>query len=341
MSMLSVKCCKFRVDKIKIIIYKVNIVYLYGKKESDLVRPMKTKLSLQVARRKDATQAIAMIAPMMLGFIIFTYLPIIYILRYAFYNYNGFKSSFIGWDNFIRLFFRDRDYWGSLVTTFILGFGKLALEIPLALFLAILLNMKLKGTGFFRVTLFLPAIISTAIVGLVFSLMFAAFDGVINGMLRDAGIIRQNINWFGSKWSALFVLGLASVWQNVGVNMIFFLVALQRIPLELYECASLDGASSLRKFWNITLPMIGPMFQIILLMAIVGSLKMADLIIASTNGQPGGTTEVVMTYVFKYFFGFAGRPSEIGYASSQSVITGIILALVSMIYLKSTKKMAL
>jgi len=121
--------------------------------------------------------------------------------------------------------------------------------------------------------------------------------------------------------------------------MIFFLVALQRIPLELYECASLDGASSWRKFWHITLPMIGPMFQIILLMAIVGSLKMADLILASTNGQPAGTTEVVMTYVFKYFFGFSGRSSEIGYASALSVITGIILALVSMVYLKSTKRM--
>ena len=300
---------------------------------------MSKQRSLQVANRKDAVQAIIMIAPMMVGFILFTYVPIVYILRYAFYNYNGFNATFNGIDNFVRLFFRDPDYWNSLLTTFILGFGKLALEIPMALFLAILLNMKLKGTGFFRITLFLPAIISTAIVGLVFSLMFAAFDGVVNGMLRNIGLITQNINWFGSKWSALFVLGLASVWQNVGVNMIFFLVALQRIPRELYECASIDGASPWKQFWNITLPMIGPMFQIILLMAIVGSLKMADLILASTNGQPGGSTEVVMTYVFKYFFGFSGRRSEIGYASAQSVITGIILSLVSMIYLKSTKKM--
>lgn len=284
-------------------------------------------------------QAVIMIAPMMLGFILFTYVPIVYILRYAFYNYNGFRSRFTGWYNFIRLFTRDIDFWKSIGNTFILGFGKLTLEIPLALLMAILLNLKLKGTGFFRVTLFLPAIISTAIVGLVFSLMFGTFDGVINGMLTDIGLIKQNINWFGNKWSALFVLGLASVWQNVGVNMIFFLVALQRIPKELYECASIDGASPWRQFWGITLPMIGPMFQIILLMAIVGSLKMADLILASTNGQPAGTTEVVMTYVFRYFFGYSGRPAEIGYASALSVITGIILALVSVIYLKSTSRM--
>ncbi|GHU55000.1 sugar ABC transporter permease [Spirochaetia bacterium] len=295
--------------------------------------------SLQVANRKDARQAIMMIFPMMVGFILFTYVPIIYILRFAFFNYNGFRARFIGMDNFIRLFTRDIDFWKSIGNTFILAFGKLAVEIPLALLLAVLLNKNLRGTGFFRVTLFLPAIISTAIVGLVFSLMFAAFDGVINGMLRDAHLIKTNINWFGNKWTALTVLGIASVWQNVGVNMIFFLVALQRIPKELYECADLDGASPWKKFWRITLPMIGSMFQIILLMAIVGSLKMADLILASTNGQPAGSTEVVMTYVFKFFFGSAGRTVEIGYASSLSVITGLILAGVSMIYLKTTERL--
>jgi ABC-type sugar transport system permease subunit len=135
------------------------------------------------------------------------------------------------------------------------------------------------------------------------------------------------------------MLGSASVWQNVGVNMIFFMVALQQIPKELYECSSIDGVPPLRVFWSITLPMIGKMFQIILLMAIIGSLKMADLVLASTNGQPGGSTEVVMTYIFKYFFGYGGRIIQVGYASSMSVVTGMILAIISVIYLQSTKRM--
>jgi ABC-type sugar transport system permease subunit len=295
--------------------------------------------SLRVANQKDTIQALAMVLPFMFGFLLFTYVPIVYILRFAFFNYNGYRSRFVGMDNFVRLFTRDPDFWKSIITTFILAFGKLTLEIPLALLLAVLLNKNLPGTSFFRVTLFLPAIIATAIVGLVFSLMFASFNGVINGILTDLHLIQKNINWFNNKWSALFVLGLASVWQNVGVNMIFFLVSLQRIPVELYECASLDGASAWKQFWKITLPMIGPMFQIILLMAIVGSLKIADLILASTNGQPAGETEVVMTYVFKYFFGYSGRATEIGYASALSVITAIILGVVSILYLKSTKRM--
>jgi ABC-type sugar transport system permease subunit len=271
----------------------------------------------------------------MLGFILFNYLPIIYILRYAFYSYNGgVRKNFIGLENFIRLFTRDPDFWKSIANTFVLAFGKLAIEIPMALLLAILLTKNIRGTGFFRVAFFLPAIISSAIVGLVFSLMFAAYDGIINGLLMGFHIIKENINWLGNKWTAMMVIALASVWQHVGINMIFFLVALQRIPKELYECASIDGASSWKQFWGITLPMIGSMFQIILLLAIVGALKMADLVIASTNGQPGGATEVVMTFVFKYFFGYTGRALEIGYASALAVITAVILALVSFVYLK-------
>jgi ABC-type sugar transport system permease subunit len=290
--------------------------------------------------RKDTIQAVVMVAPSLLGFLILVYCPIIYILRYAPYNFNGYQGSFTGFENFIRLFTRDTDYWTSLGTTFILAFGKLAVEIPLALLLAILLSKKIHGAGFFRVILFLPAIISTAIVGLIFSLMFGAYDGIVNVLLKDLHIIREHINWFGDKWTALVMLGSASVWQNVGVNMIFFMVALQQIPNELYECSSLDGVPPLKVFWYITLPMIGKMFQIILLMAIIGSLKMADLVLASTNGQPGGATEVVMTHVFKYFFGYSGRSIQIGYASSMSVVTGIILAFVSVIYLKTTKKLA-
>lgn len=286
----------------------------------------------------DSIQAMAMLAPMMLGFVIFTYVPIVYILRYSLYQSNGFKETWIGLDNFVRVFTRDPAYWQSIVNVFILSFGKLAVEIPLALLLAVLLNKGMKATGFFRVALFLPAIISTAITGLIFSLMFASFNGIINGMLQSVGWIEKPISWFSHKGTAMLVLGMASVWNNFGINMIFFLMALQSVPVELYECASIDGITPFKKFFYITLPMIGPTFQAVLLMAIVGSLKMSDLILASTNGQPAGQTEVVMTYVFKYFFGYDGRTVEVGYASAMALVTGVILAAISAIYMKCSNK---
>ena len=146
----------------------------------------KKKGSVSGQRRRlkgDSIQAIIMLAPMMLGFIIFTYVPILYILRYSLYQSNGFRETWNGLDNFVRVFSRDPAFWKSIVNAFILSFGKLAVEIPLALLLAVLLNKGLKATGLFRVALFLPAIISTAITGLIFSLMFASFNGIINGCL--------------------------------------------------------------------------------------------------------------------------------------------------------------
>lgn len=290
--------------------------------------------------RQDQTQAILMILPFLIGFILFSYVPIIYILRYAVTNYNGYSvPQYTGLYNFTRVFTNDPDFWQSLVNTVMLSACKLAVEIPLALLLASFLNMKLKGTGFFRVTLFMPAVISAAIIGLIFSLLFAAFNGTVNTTLQTLGLIDKPINWFGTKGNAMLVLGIASVWQNYGINMIFFLMALQSIPSELYECAEIDGARGLKKFFGITLPMIAPIFQSVLLMAIIGSLKVCDLIISLTNGQPGGTTEVVMTYIYKSFFGKSGRNVEIGYASAMSAVTAVFLGIVTFVYVKATKKL--
>ena len=293
----------------------------------------------RVSLKSDSVQAILMLLPMLLGFALFTYGPIVYILRFCLYKANDFKSSYIGFDNFARLFSRDAAFWDAMMNTVILSFGKLLVEIPLAMVLAILLNRQMRGTGFFRTTLFLPAITSTAIVGLIFSLMFASFDGIINNILQSIGMISRPINWMGNKWRALEMLGIASVWNNFPINMIYFLMALQSIPTEIYECAELDGVTPWKRFWKITLPMIAPIAQVVVLMAIVGSLKVSDLVLASTNGAPGGKTEVIMTYVFKYFFGYSGRAVEIGYASAMSVVTGIFLAIVSMIYMRVTNKM--
>ena len=288
--------------------------------------------------RQDNLQAFLMILPFLLGFILFSYVPIIYILRYAFTDFDGFSvANWTGLHNLKRVFTNDPDFWTSLVNTVTLSFCKLVVEIPLALLLAVLLNQKLRGIGFFRVSLFMPAVISSAIIGLIFSLMFASFNGMVNSILQSLRLIARPINWFSTKGNAMLVLGIASVWQNYGINMMFFLMALQSIPQEIYECAELDGATGLRKFFSITLPMIAPIFESVLLMAIIGSLKVCDLVISLTDGQPGGQTEVVMTYIYKFFFGNSGRNIAIGYASAMSLVTAVFLGLVTILYVKGIK----
>lgn len=303
--------------------------------------PGRTRSRKRRLTTSDSRQAMLMIAPMFVGFFLFTYIPILWILRYCVFAYYGYgEGTFNGIYNFVRVFTRDKAYWESLANVFILSFGKLVIEIPLALLLAVCLNKALRFSAVFRVTLFMPTVISIAIVGLIFSLMFSAYQGIINETLKNLGLITAPINWFGEKWRALGVIGLASVWHFYPINMMFFLVALQSVPEELYECSQIDGANRRQQFFKITLPLISPIMKTIIMLAIIGSLKVSDLVIALTNGQPSGHTEVVMTYVFKTFFGYinVGGKQDIGYASAMSVVTAFILGIVTLVYLKAFKE---
>jgi raffinose/stachyose/melibiose transport system permease protein len=160
-------------------------------------------------------------------------------------------------------------------------------------------------------------------------------------VLVQIGIIAKNINWFATRWLALTVVLLVSLWATFGLNMIYFLMGLQNIPKELYECAMIDGASGPKQFFYITIPLLAPVIQIVFMLSMLGTMKIADLILVMTNGQPGGTTEAVMTYIFKFFFQYGdwNARSQFGYGSALAVITACILAALTAIYLHSSRKM--
>lgn len=288
-------------------------------------------------------QEILMITPMTIGFLLFSVYPIIWVLRWSFFKYNGYSEPvFVGLGNFIRVFSRDPAYWNSLKNTFLIAGMKMIFEIPLALVLAVLLNNKIKGSSFFRVVFFLPSVFSIAVVGLIFSILFGAYNGIVNAILKNIGLITQNISWFSDKGHAMFVIILVSLWTTFGLNMIYFLMGLQNISKSLYECASIDGANEVQQFFCITMPLVAPILQLVLMLSVLGTMKMTDLILVLTNGAPGGSTEVVMTYIFKYFFSYgesAAMEVQFGYASSMAVVTAVILGIVTLIYLKVSKKM--
>lgn len=291
----------------------------------------------------DRVQEVLMLLPMFIGFLLFTVYPILWVLRWSVFDYNGFSTPvFVGMENFVRVFTRDPSYWNALGNTFIIAGLKMLVEIPLALLLAVAVNSKLRGSAFFRVVYFMPSVFSIAVVGLIFSILFSAFNGIVNSALRQLGIISVNISWFGDKAHAMFVIILVSLWTTFGLNMIYFLTGLQNIPRALYECASIDGASKPRQFFSITLPLLAPTTQLVLMLSVLGTMKMTDLILVLTNGAPGGTTEVVMTYIFKYFFSYgdnAARDVQFGYASAMAVVTAIVLCIVTVIYLRVSRNM--
>lgn len=306
--------------------------------ESDLkLKVSAGKRSRKELQTSEAIISYAMLSTQIIGFLVFGIYPILWVYRYAFYDYDGIREIFIGMENIVRVFTRDIHYWKSLVNTFIIAYGKLIIELPLALILAVMLNMKIAGRSFFRTMFFMPNIISTAIIGLVFSFIFGSFNGIVNNLLIELKLISEPINWFANKPTSMLVIIVASMWQGFGINMLFFLAGLQNIPTELYEAATIDGATGSYQFWHITLPMLAPVAQIILMLAMINGIKIMDLVMVLTNGMPAGETDVVMLHIYKHFFPEGTLP-QLGYASALGLVTSIIIGIITVIYFKLSKK---
>ena len=284
----------------------------------------------------------AMISTELIGFFAFTLYPILWALRLAWFSYDGIPSNtrFVGWTNFVNIFTNDITYWKAVLTTFQFALIKIPLEIPFALLLAVALSKKMKGVGFFRTMFFMPNVVSVAIIGLIFSNIFSYF-GVMNRILTDVGLLKTNVDWFGYKWTSLFSIAFTDTWHTFGINLLYFLSALNNISEDIYESAKLDGAGKIATFFKITLPCIAPVFQIILMMSIIGTLGTSDIILVMTNGAPGGQTFTMMPYMTSKFVpGFSATTANIGYGCAVALVTAIIMLLITLGYNKFSKKMS-
>lgn len=294
-------------------------------------------------RIKKNSVAYFMLLPVLIGFFALTIYPNLWVVSLSLFKYDGITApQFIGLENYIRIFTRDPLWWQAVKNTFVFAIVKLAFEMPLALFLALLLNKKIKGSRFFQAVIFLPNVTSTAVMSVVFALLFATYNGVVNNFFINLGWIRSPIDWLGKAPNAMIVCIALSIWQSIGINTIFFLAGLQSIPEEVYESADLDGAIGWKRFFHITLPLLSRMLQLILMLAIIGSLQTFDLIKVLTNGGPAGTTEVMMTYIYSHFFPSSYAQSivsQVGYGSALGVVASLIIGVITLVYLYLSRKL--
>ncbi|AIQ49892.1 sugar ABC transporter permease [Paenibacillus sp. FSL R7-0273] len=290
---------------------------------------------------KRQINAWTFVAPSLILTLIFGVYPVFWALKYMFYDYQGFGTPlFIGLDNFERLF-RDKDFWHSVVNTFIYAGGKLIITIPLSFILAVILNRALKGRQLLRAIYFMPTVISASVMAIVFYVIFNSYNGMVNQLLLGAGIISSPIDWLGAKYALLTAIIIA-IWGAIGNYMLLFIAGLQNIPEDLYEAASIDGAGPLRKMWSITVPMLGPVLQMIIMLAITVSLKGYESIMVLTEGGPYGKTEVMYLYLYKLFFPVSSGGSSIqqfGYGSAVGFTTAVIVGLITLIYFYVSKKL--
>lgn len=288
---------------------------------------------------KEYGSAYIMLLPNFIMFCTFVLYPVSWALRFMFFDSDGVGlAKFVGLDNFIRVFTHDLPWWQSIINTFIFAFGKLAIELPVAILLAAILNTKIFGRSLFRGIFYLPVVTGAAVMSLAFSFMFSPYNGIINSILVKAGLIDKNLNWLADPKLAMMCCILIAVWHYFGSNVLLVLSGLQGIPTEMYESAYIDGATKIQVFKYITLPMLAPVLQVIFMLALIGSMKEFDILFVLTGGGPNHATDVMNLHIYNQFFSKEQYPSY-GYGATLGFISSIVIGLITAIYLMISKKM--
>jgi len=315
-------------------------------KVNNKITPRKIKKFSKISPRKtkEYSQIYGMLLPNLILFAVMSAYPVIWALRYMFYNYDGIsKAEFIGFDNFTRLFMRDPEFWNSVRNTLVYGVGKIILVLPLAFLIAIILNEKRKGNNFLQAIIFSPTIMSSAVMSLVFYLLFNVYNGDFNKVLVSLHIINQPLNWMGKDLAMVTVI-IVAVWGGLGNYMVYFLAGLQQVPLELYESGEMDGTNKFQKMIYITLPMLGPILKIIIMLSILSAFQDMQSIMVLTEGGPFGKTNVMFLYIYQLYFpisadGGGMASSQYGYGAAASIIAALIVGVVTVGYLQISKKL--
>lgn len=272
------------------------------------------------------------ILPNFLGFLLFMLVPIIMALVFSFTNYDVISQmDFVGINNYVGLF-TDDQFITSLLNTLWFAVLTVPTGVILALLLAVLFNRQIRGISIFRTFVFIPVITSMVAVSLVWSMLYEDNAGLLNTLLGYVGL--GPVHWLTDTNIAMISIAIMSVWKGLGYNMTIFLAGLQGVPGELYEAATIDGATARQKFMKITVPMIAPTTYFVTLMALIGSLQVFDQVWIMTQGGPVDATKTVAMYLYQYGFQFY----KMGYACAAAYVLFILVFIISLIQNISSKK---
>lgn len=279
---------------------------------------------------KMAKQYMCLVLPGIIIFTIGLIIPLILAIRYSLTNWDGMSAekTFVGFQNYIDLM-KDLDFWNAWWFTIKFTIGNTIIQNVVALLFAVALDSGIKAQKIYRTVFFIPCLISAVIVGFVWLKMFSNVLPAFNDLLGTS----INFLLFGKKETVLSGLLIANNWQWIGYWMLIYLAGLQSVPAELYEAAKVDGAGPVKRFFNVTIPMLAPSITICVVGITTGSLKVYDLLVSSTKGGPGraSTSMIYQTYTTA----INGR--QYGYGCAMSVTLVIVLLLVAFVQVKGLK----
>ena len=238
-------------------------------------------------------------APGILIYGVFFILPVLIGVWYSFTNWNFTRADFVGLMNYKNII-SDPSIKRALLNTIIFTVVTTVGKVGLGLALAVFLNRKLHLRNYLRGISFFPAIISTVAVGIVFTAILHPY-GLLNQFFRALGLDFLAKNWLTDTKLALLSVCGVEIWKWSGFNMVIILAGLQAVPPEYQEAATIDGANAWQRFWRVTFPLILPAFNNAFVNSLIGGLKVFDIIVATTNGGPGVTTQVMNTMIYRSF----------------------------------------
>jgi len=292
---------------------------------------------LNSMKLKDTLENYSFVLPAVLIFSIFYTVPLFWVLKLSMYHWDGILPTkiFVGLRNFKELLFQDKVWWQAMGHAGYITLIALTFQNALALALAWACDRDIKGGNIYRVIFYLPPVLSEIVVGLVWRWIYDGNYGLLNYWLQNIGLGRLVRDWLSDPNTALTCVAIIHSWKGFGWGFIIFLAGLQTIPRQLYEAARVDGANSWQTFKKVTVPLMIPVFILVSILTILGTMQVFILILSMTGGGPGYHTEVPVTRILTSMVG----SSRFGYACSQGIIFGAILLAVSFIQIRMSRHM--
>ena len=285
-----------------------------------------------LSKLEQGYMGFVLILPWLIGFCIFKLYPFVSSLVYSFTDYDLFRGvqNVVGFQNYIDAFTKAKNV-KALKVTFTYAFMTVPLKLIFALFIAYILNFKIKGVGLFRTAYYVPSILGGSVAIAVLWKALFKNDGVVNTILTMLGF--ESINFLADKNWALFIICLLRVWQ-FGSAMVLFLAALKGVPEELYEAASIDGATKGRQFLSITIPLISPVIFYNLVTQLVQAFQEFNGPYIITNGGPRNATTLISVIVYNTAF----KDYKVGMSSAMAWVMFVIVMILTIIAFVSQKK---
>jgi multiple sugar transport system permease protein len=292
-----------------------------------------SRFGLTRRERHNLTVALLFISPWVIGFVVFLVYPIYETIRISFTRYSGLGTpTWIGLGNY-RALIHDDVFWTAVYNTFYYTALAVPIGVVVAMVLALAMNQPLPGIGIFRAIVFIPSVIPTFGLALIFKVLMSPTQGIFNRILIWFGL--PNINWYGNPRYAKIALVILAQY-GAGQTAIVFLAALKGIPVTLYEAASLDGSTVWRRFWDITLPLMTPVILYSIILGLSDGLQIFTEVYILSGNPPGGPANSTMVYVL-YLYNNAFMYGKMGLAAAMAWVLFLVTLALSLVIFRSSK----